>query len=504
MQRFDHIVVGAGSSGAVLAARLSQEPQRQVLLIEAGPDYPHGRGLPTEIEAGTSINLAKHIWGYRAQATAARDIPFPSGRAVGGSSAINACVAVRGEPEDYYEWADQGNPGWGWKEFLATFIAMEDDTDFDGPYHGHDGPIPIRRWPNAEISGPGLAFEQTCVKLGFEPVADHNEPGAAGVGPAPVNLHGTRRVSTAGAYVDPARHRDNLHIMPQCTVSRVVVRNGRAVGVEIITHGNASIIDADRVTICAGAIGTPAILLRSGIGPAAELRHLGIVPAVDLPGVGRNLHDHPACGVDLLNIPGGFDSTVLTPQMLLRGNLTSSDHRIDAQLSVYAIPAAPVTNADAMPFRISCDLLNARSAGRVTLTSTAPLAPPRIELNYFEDPADLAIMRAAVRLAIEIASTSPLNDRHNRFITPEHPDTIATDTQLDAYIRAVAITHFHPTGTAKMGPDSDPVAVVDNRCQVYGINGLSIVDASIIPTIVRANTNLTCIALAELAAQAFS
>ena len=272
---YDDIIVGGGSAGAVLAARLSEEPARRVLLLEAGPDYATLESTPADLQDGWRMSLRAHDWGLTAEAVPGRAIPYPRGRVIGGSSAVNATIALRGVPADYDEWAALGNDEWSWAKVLPHFRRLEDDPEGAAELHGRGGPIAIRRWRPDELIPVQRAFFEVCRRLGFPEVTDHNHPEATGVGPFPQNRRDRLRLSTAIAYLLPARHRPNLTIRPHCLVNRVLFAGDRAVGVDIGAGGEPEQVRGRRITLAAGAIGSPAILLRSGIGPKAALAELG-------------------------------------------------------------------------------------------------------------------------------------------------------------------------------------------------------------------------------------
>src|SRR4051812_14134501 len=293
------IVVGAGSAGSGIASRLSRDPRPDGVLVEAGPPYPPAAGgaeaPPHELRDGRQNSLHAHDWGYIYRATdhrfwSALPMGFPRGRVVGGSSAVNTCIALRGQPYDYDEWAALGLEGWSFEECLPAFKRLETDLDFDNEWHGRDGPIPIRRHPPEELVTWQAAFVEACLELGFPRCADTNDPTTTGVGPHAMNKIDGERVSAARAYLRAdVRARSNLRIVANTAVRRVIVKHGRAQGVEVETHGRVHVLHADRVVLSGGAIASPGILLRSGIGPADEVSRLGVDLVADVPGVGTQL-----------------------------------------------------------------------------------------------------------------------------------------------------------------------------------------------------------------------
>ncbi len=500
---YDDLIVGAGSSGAALAARLSEDAARRVLLLEAGPDYPTIDATPQDLSDSTWISVVRHDWGFKADAIKGREIEFPRGKVTGGSSAVNAAIALRGVPADYDEWAGLGNAEWGWAKLLPYFTKLEDDQDEGGPLHGRGGPIPVRRWKPAEL----VPLQRACLDagpaLGFAAVKDHNHPEATGIGPWPMNQRGGMRISTAIAYLLTARRRPNLTIRPDCLVSRVILEGSRAVGVELA--GGAEVVRGQRITLSAGAIASPAILLRSGIGPRADLEALGIASAVDLPGVGANLIDHPLASVALVPRPGVCHPAQPVVQIGIRFTSLGSPEWNDMQLVMISqadltqIPAAMALVGAPMIFAVGVALQRPRSRGRVSLTSPDPRAQPRIELNYLDHPDDMRRMVEGLRLAWRAAQW-PAIARHAERVAILTEEMVVSDEFLQGYLQMAVTTIYHPVGTARMGPDGDAGAVVDQRGHVRGVDGLLVVDASIMPNIPRANTNLTCIMIGERAA----
>jgi choline dehydrogenase len=503
---YDDIIVGAGSSGAVLAARLSEDPARRVLLLEAGPDYVTVEALPEDLRDSTWISVVRHDWGFKADAMKGREIEYPRGKVTGGSSAVNATIALRGVPADYDEWASLGTSEWAWSRVLPYFRKLEDDRDEAGPFHGRGGPIPVRRWKTPELLPLQQAFLEAGLALGFARVTDHNHPEATGIGPWPMNQRDGLRMSTAIGYLLPARARPNLTIRPDCLVSRVILEGSRAVGVEIESAGSTEVVRGRRITLSAGAIASPAILLRSGIGPRRDLEALGIVPAVDLPGVGANLIDHPLASVALVPRPGVCEKTQPVVQVGVRHTAPGSGEWNDMQLFMISqadlteIPAIMALIGAPMIFAVGVALQRPRSRGRVSLMGSDPRVQPRIELNYLDHPEDMRRMVEGIRLAWRVAQRPDIA-RHAERVAILTEEMVASDEFVQGYLQMAVNTIYHPVGTARMGPDGDEGAVVDQRGRVRGVDGLAVVDASIMPNVPRANTNLTCIMIGERVAE---
>jgi choline dehydrogenase len=500
---YDDIVVGAGSSGAVVAARLSEDGDRSVLLLEAGPDYVAPEFTPADLLDPTDISVASHDWGFDAIAVPNRSIPFPRGRVTGGSSAVNGTVALRGSPGNYDEWAATGNEGWSWRDVLPFFRKLEDDQEEAGDLHGAGGPIPIRRWKPEELVPVEQAFFAYCRRAGFIEVRDHNDPDATGVGPIPVNQRGGIRVSTAIGYLLPARHRLNLTIRANCHVHRILFDGTRATGLELDCDGVVQWVLARRVTLSAGAIASPAILMRSGIGPAVDLRALGIDVLVDSPGVGANLLDHPNAGAIVIPKGGAPDTRTPFIQMMVRYTASGSNDFNDMQfnflthsdLSLRQPQIAEQIGASIV-MSLTASLQRPRSRGHMSLASADPHEAPRIDLDYCTDPEDMRRMIEGVRMCWEASQSPELAPFVDR-VAPLDEETVRSDDALADYIRNTARTTFHPVGTARMGPDGDRNAVVDAHGRVRGVDGLRVVDASIMPNIVNCNTNLTSIMIGE-------
>ncbi|MFE1411140.1 GMC family oxidoreductase [Streptomyces sp. NPDC058746] len=487
---YDLVIVGGGAAGCVLAARLSQDSSMRVLLLEAGPDYVE---LPAELRDGSGPHTASHDWGLSSEpGPAGQAIALPRGKVIGGSSTTNAAFALRGSPYDFDAWAARGSPGWGWDDVLPWFVALENDLDFGHePYHGGHGPIPVRRYAGGGRSDIASAGQEAIASTGVPEIADHNAPGAVGVGPLPVNEVAGERLGAASTYLAAARARSNLTVRGGAPVDRVVLDRGGAAGVRL---ADGEIVHADRVIVSAGTYCSPAVLLRSGIGPADELRSLGIEPALDLPGVGRNLADHPAVSVDAAY--AGDERPRRRFQLVATLHSAQADeHREPPDLQL--IVGGPFDTAGAATggtFFVGGALLKPRSRGRVWLRSPDPLEAPRVDLAYFSHPADLPRLVEGIRRAWRVAREGPLGTLSAGVVSAPDEDS---DVAIGRFVRAKVWTYHHPVGTCAMGPGPAAGAVVDPAGRVHGLEDLWVVDASIMPDVPSANTHVPTLMLAE-------
>jgi len=493
--RFDDIVVGAGSSGGVVAARLARAGRR-VALIEAGPDSPDPATAHRTLLDGRLAATIGFDWGYVAEPVPGREpIVMPRGRVVGGCSAINGSNALRPVPTDFDDWG----PGWSWAEVLPVFRALEDDPDGAAMHpdvHGTDGPIRITRFglDGVELDPVQRAQWAAWGSLGFADVADHNHPDGLGWGPTPMSLAGTARQSVTWRYLAAHRGSDRLTVIADALCDKVLVTDQRAVGIRL---ADGRELRADRVVVSAGALATPGILVRSGIGPADDLRRLGLPVVADLP-VGEGLQDHPAVYFTGVPPAGTYDARSAFLPWVARFTAPGSVLPADLQLMPFnRMPPARRDVGVRHVWYVVPSVQRVRARGRVSVGSTDPAAAPHIACNYLGHPEDLERMLVGMRLAWEVLRHPAMRAVTDRYVGlddllgPDGVDRDPSDDELAALAFATVQTNYHPVGTAAIG------SVVDARGAVTGIDGLYVADASVMPEVVSANTNTTCLMIGE-------
>lgn len=477
------VVCGAGTAGCVAAARLSEDPAHEVTLLEVGPHYRRG-AWPAELAHSHRIIKETHDWGYLARAGASpRLVHVPRGRVVGGSSVTNGAIALRGHPEHYDEW-DELIDGFGWESWLPWFRAIEADRDFgDAAWHGDAGPIPIGRYPRPWLELQER-FAEAALAAGHGWVDDHNAPGALGIGPIPLNMVDGLRQTPADHYLDPALERPNLTLRTGVVVDRVVVAGDRATGVVVAGPDGPATLPADAVVMALGTYATPAALLRSGIGPPEELGRHAIATVAEVAGVGRGMQDHPkvsyrfALGLEAPPWPSPWYQCLLT-----------GENDVAGERRVYQVmPYSGQVEGGQRFTDLNVQVADARSRrGAVRLQGTDPAAQPVIEMGWFLDPSDRAAAVAAGARLMEVARQPSLDAVLTPWPGLDDPDQV---------LRTVETFH-HPVGSCRMGRDDDPDAVVDGHGRVRGLEGLWIMDASVMARVPSANTHLAVIALAE-------
>lgn len=485
----DVVVVGAGAAGGPLAARLSENPARTVILLEAGPDYAFTDAFPATVLRAADTSEAMpgkpHNWAFEANLTPELGCSIPRGRILGGSTALNGTYLMRGRPEDFDRWVELGNPAWSYEHLLPFYKKLERDLMFGNTaVHGGDGPVPVFR-ETVRLHPITRAFYDACAELGFPSEPDKNGDGPPGYGPVPRNALDGMRINTGIAYVNPVRARTNLEISGNTFARRIIFDGRRAVGVEVDRDGRRETVAAGQIVLAAGAVKSPHLLMLSGVGPRAELERHGISVVHDSPGVGKEFSDHPELWLSYKvkptrNAPDQHDC--------LQGvlNFTSTvPHRAGGDLEILPLLLSIEelklgSRSDKLTLIVKLQQEDAR--GQVSLQSADPYVQPRIDYNYLSNDVDRRRMREGVRTAVAILHSRAFAPHLER-LTDLTSEVVADDRLLNGWCYAHLGSAIHMSGTCRMGPADDETAVVDQFGVVNGVDGLRVADTSILPVV---------------------
>ena len=501
--KYDVIIIGGGAAGSVLTARLAEDTSTSVLLLEAGNDYPEFVNLPDEVKFGHTRYAespdSEHNWALRGTITEEQgEIHVAQGKVIGGGSSINGQAMQRGFPEDFDSWASLGNDEWSYAKVLPFYKKMETDLDIQDDFHGTDGPMPVRRrqssaWPDIQ-----KAFYDACLQEGFGATEDSNGPNPSGVGVTPTNNLDGMRMSSAVTYLNPIRHCLNLTVRGGVYVRKILFQGLKAVGVEAESGGEIFTVRADRVVLSAGAIRSPQLLLLSGIGPKEQLKEFGIPLVYEISGVGQSLWNHLSAHLtfkvkDGKTLTTGLDAPHFSLHYTSRESREINDMALktstvvdEREERVPGLRSKYLTGevSPELAARISCTLGLPEGSGYVRLASSDPGVQPSFNYCYLRNPNDIRRVREGLRFGARLLESEAYKDVVDYRISPTD-EILADDDALDLWIRQTVGSARHVSGTCRMGPDKDPMAVVDQYCRVKGVQKLWVADASVVPRIPR-------------------